>query len=79
MHRAKGDRLVRARVLPGQQASFFVSDGKQFSNTNLSDLSIVGTCDIFVTKSCDPPDWLIQTCYQSASSGVTETTKNVLV
>ena len=26
-----------------------------------------------VTKSCDPPDWLIQTCYQSASSRVTET------
>ena len=39
-----------------------------------------------VTKSCDPPNWLIQTCYQSASSCVTETTfltwhvsKNVLV
>ena len=27
-----------------------------------------------VTKSYDPPDWLIQTCYQSASSRVTETT-----
>ena len=26
-----------------------------------------------ITKSCDPPDWLIQTCYQSASSHVTET------
>ena len=25
-----------------------VSAGKHFSNTNLSDLSIVGTCDIFV-------------------------------
>ena len=22
---------------------------------------------------CDPPDWLIQTCYQSTSSRVTET------
>ena len=27
-----------------------------------------------VTKSCYPPDWLIQTCYQSASSRVTENT-----
>ena len=27
-----------------------------------------------ITKSCDPPDWLIQTCYQSATSHVTETT-----
>ena len=27
-----------------------------------------------VTKLCDPADWLIQTCYQSASSHITETT-----
>ena len=27
---------------------FIVSAGKHLSNTNLSDLSIVGTCDIFV-------------------------------
>ena len=27
-----------------------------------------------VTKSCDPPYWMIQTCYPSASSCVTETT-----
>ena len=27
-----------------------------------------------VIKSCDSPDWLIQTCHQSASSRVTETT-----
>ena len=27
-----------------------------------------------VTKSCDPPDWLVQTCYESGSSHVTETT-----
>ena len=27
-----------------------------------------------VTKWCDPPDWLVQTCYQSASSRVTKTT-----
>ena len=26
-----------------------------------------------VTKLCDPPDWLIQICYQSASSRVNET------
>ena len=55
-----------------------VPAGKHFSNTNLSDLSIVGTCDILfidsVIKSCELPDWLIQTCYQSASSRVTETT-----
>ena len=25
------------------------------------------------TKSCDPPEWLIQASYQSASSRVTET------
>ena len=25
-----------------------------------------------VTKSCESPDWLIQTCYQSASLCVTE-------
>ena len=28
----------------------------------------------WVTKSCDPPDWLIQVCYQFASLCVTETT-----
>ena len=59
-----------------------VSTGKHISNTNLSDLRIVGTCDKCFTKSCDPPDWFIQTCYQSASSRVTETTfltQNVLV
>ena len=39
-----------------------VSAGKHFSNTNLSDLSIVGTHTECITKSCDPPDWLIQTC-----------------
>ena len=78
-----------------------------FSNTDLSDLSIVGillprplsndpdshnaftvtvtpqivlrkyTCGMRVYqmrhKSCDSPDWLIQSCYQSASSHVTET------
>ena len=52
--------------------------GKHFSNINLSDLSIVGTCDILVYrmhhKTCYPHDWLIQTYYQSASSHVTETT-----
>ena len=26
-----------------------------------------------VIKSCDSHDWLVQTCYQSASSRVTET------
>ena len=31
------------------------------------------TCLPNGTKSCDPPDWLNQTCYQSASSHVTET------
>ena len=44
--------------------------------SQLSDLSIVGTCDILVyqcvTKSCDLPDCLIQSCYQYASSNVTE-------
>ena len=38
----------------------------------------MSACDILVyrmlPKSCDPPDWLIQTCYQSATSHVTETT-----
>ena len=54
-----------------------VSAGKHLSNTNLSDLSIVGTRDIFVyhrvIKSCDSPDCLVHTCYQSASSRVIET------
>ena len=43
------------------------SDSGKFSNTDLSDLSIVGTCVTVtylftkcVTKSCDSPDWLIQ-------------------
>ena len=55
-----------------------VSAGKHLSNTNLSDLSIVGLRDILilfidsVIKSCDSPDWLVHTCYQSASSHVTE-------
>ena len=44
----------------------------------LCDLSIVDACVYLftecVTKSCDPPDRLVQTCYQSASSRVTETT-----
>ena len=54
-----------------------VSAGKHLSKTNLSDLSIVGTRDIFVyrqrhqIKSCDSPDRSIPTCYQSASSRVT--------
>ena len=30
--------------------SSIVIDWKHFSNTDLSDLRIVGTCDIFVTK-----------------------------
>ena len=52
-----------------------VSAGKHFSNTNLSDLSIVTyTFTECVTKSCDPPNWLIQTCYQSALSRAIETT-----
>ena len=34
--------------------------------TDLSDLSIVGTFDVFVyTKSCDLPDWLVQYCLSS--------------
>ena len=53
------------------------STGSILSNTDLSDLSTVGTCDILVTKcvteSCDSPDWLIQYCLSSASSRVTET------
>ena len=44
-----------------------VSAGKHFSNTNLSDLSIVDLSTECVTKSCDPPDLLIQTCNLSAS------------
>ena len=52
------------------------STGSILSNTDLSDLSTVGTCDIFVyqcvTESCDSPDWLIQYCLSSASSRVTE-------
>ena len=52
------------------------STGNILSNTDLSDLSTVGTCDIFVikcvTESCDSPDWLIQYCLSSASSRVTE-------
>ena len=51
-------------------------DMDYFSNTDLSDLRFVCTCDIlftgFITKSCDPPDWLVQTCYQSASSRVSQ-------
>ena len=36
------------------------------------DFSIVGTCDM-VTKSCDSPDWSIQSSLHSASSRVIET------
>ena len=47
------------------------------SNTDLSDLSTVGTVTYLftkcVTESCDSPDWLIQYCLSSASSHVTET------
>ena len=32
----------------------------------------MGACDILVKKSCDQSDWLIQNCYQPASSRVTE-------
>ena len=53
------------------------STGSILSNTDLSNLSTSGTCDIFtykcVTESCDWPDWLIQYCLSSASSHVTET------
>ena len=46
---------------------------EDISNTELSDLRnatyLFTEC---VTKSCDSPDWLIQTCCQSASSRVTE-------
>ena len=52
-------------------SAIIVSAGKHLSN-----LSIVGTRDIFVDsviKSCDSPDCLVYTCYQSASSLVTET------
>ena len=45
-------------------------------HTDLSDLSIVGACDILVydsfIKSCDSPYWLIQTGYPSTSSRFTE-------
>ena len=55
-----------------------IFDQEHFSNTDLSDFSIVGTCDIMftkcVTKSCDMPDWSIQSCCQSASLHYTETT-----
>ena len=34
----------------------------------------MSACDILVYRSCDPPDWLVQTCYQSASPCITETT-----
>ena len=57
-------------------ASAIVSAGKHLSNTYLSVLSIVGTVTFLfidsVIKSCDSPDWLVHTCYQSASSRVTE-------
>ena len=42
------------------------------SHTDLSDLSIVGTCDILVIPNASRSHWLIQSCYQSASSRVTE-------
>ena len=57
----------------------YLTIGGHFSNTELSDLKMVGTGDIFVyiishiTKSWDSPGWLIQTCYQFASSRVPET------
>ena len=51
---------------PEENTVNIVSAGKHFSYTYLSDLSIVGTCDIFVYqmchKSCDSPDWLFQSC-----------------
>ena len=49
------------------------SNGSILSNTDLSDLSTVGTFTKCVTESCDSPDWLIQYCLSSASSRVTET------
>ena len=53
------------------------STGSILSNTDLSDLSTVGTCEYLfskcVTESCDSPDWLIHYCLSSASSRVTET------
>ena len=47
-------------VEPEENTVNIVSAGKHFSNTNLSGLSIVGTCDIFVYqmchRSCDSPN-----------------------
>ena len=58
-----------------------------FSKTNLSDLSIVGTCELFVYRMrhqiiCSIRLVDSKNCYRSASSHVTETTfltHNVLV
>ena len=40
-----------------------------YSQTRRHMINLFTKC---VTKSCDLPDWLIQSCYQSASSRVTE-------
>ena len=57
------------KIKPAQNGSGSLAlstDRWHSTNTDQSDLSIVGTCDILstkcVTKSCDSPDWLIQSC-----------------
>ena len=45
-----GSQYLNSKSQKKRTAHAIVSAGKHFSNTNLSDLSIVGTCDIFVYR-----------------------------